>query len=129
MVFQIVYQINVQELNFPGNINQGGDSEVAVQPEETDCIKRCNTDKTFIVHDSYARTDPGDQHGEQYQLAGQVFQQGKGNTADFDTAYKLVHKNGDIGDFLIDLAAAGEFEFQLLQGFICCGRHMFRFPD
>lgn len=129
MVFQIIYQINVKNLNFPRDINQGGDCEVTVQSKEADCIKRCDADKTFIIHDSYACTDSGDQHGEQYQLAGQVFQQGKGNAADFDTAYKLVHKNGNIGDLLIDFATAGEFELQLLQGFVRCGRHVLCLPD
>ena len=56
-------------------------------------------------------------------------QQRQRQAADFDPAYELVHKNGNIGNPLIDLTAAGKFKFELLQGGIGSRGHMFRFPD
>lgn len=129
MVFQVIHQIDMQDPDLARDIDQGGDGEITVQSEEADCIKGCDTDKTFIVDDADTRADAGDQDGEQHQLAGQMLKHGQGQSADFDPAYELVHKDRDIGNPLIDLAAAGEPEFELLQGRIGGGGHVFRFPD
>ena len=39
MIFQIIHQIDVQDLDLAGNIDQGGNGEVAVKSKKADRIK------------------------------------------------------------------------------------------
>ena len=60
MVFQVVHQIDMKDLDFARYINQRGNGEIAVQSEKTDSIERRYTDKTFIIDNACtAETEAG----------------------------------------------------------------------
>ena len=126
MIFQIIYQIHLENSLFPTDIRDCRYGKIQVQPEQADNIKGKDRPKRVSRQYASANTDPGKHHGQEHQLPGKMIEHLKRKRPQRQPVQKFIHEHGHVGNAVIQLVAVGKLRLALLEELIVCRCHIVR---